>query len=188
MSAISYLLQVFLWLLLSVFLLRVLLPLSRADARNPFSQAVIRMTNPLVLPLRRVFPAIGRMDTGAVIALILVQLTATAVLMMLRYHALVDQSLFFHALLINALFDLITLVLEFYKWATIMYALLSWVAPDTYSPVASILTSLVNPIVRPWRRIIPPFGGLDFSALFTIVVIQALLYLLGDFQMQLAFA
>ena len=51
-------------LLVMVFLLRVLLPLARADSRNQLSQAVIRLTNPLVLPLRRVLPPIGKIDTA----------------------------------------------------------------------------------------------------------------------------
>lgn len=54
-------------LLVTVFLLRVLLPLARADSRNQLSQAVIRLTNPLVLPLRRVLPPIGKVDTASVV-------------------------------------------------------------------------------------------------------------------------
>ena len=67
-------------LVVTIFLLRVLLPLARADARNQLSQAVIRLTNPLVLPLRRVLPPIGKVDTASIVALMLVQLVATATL------------------------------------------------------------------------------------------------------------
>jgi len=180
MSAINYLLQIFLNLLLSVFLMRLLLPLVRADSRNPISLVIIRFTNPLVLPLRRVFPPTGRFDSAALVALLLVQLAVTSMLMLFDQHAITTR-----ALIIVSSFNLLVLVLQFYKWATIMYALLTWVAPDTYSPVSSILTSLVSPIVRPWRRIIPPLAGLDFSAAFTIIAIQATLYLLGDVYSQL---
>ncbi len=175
MSAIVYLLQTFLGLLLAIFLLRVLLPLARADARNPFSQAVIRLTNPLVLPLRRIFPAIGRLDTAALIALIVMQIAATALLTMITYPVVLGRIVF-----VTAAFDLAGLVLQFYKWATILYVLLSWVAPDTYSPVSAILNALVSPIVRPWRKLIPPFGGIDFSAAFAVIAIQALLLLLDE--------
>jgi YggT family protein len=175
MSAIVYLLQTFLGLLLSVFLLRVLLPLVQADARNPFSQAVIRLTNPLVLPLRRIVPAIGRLDTAALIALIFMQVAATALLIMIGSHIVSGPIIF-----VTAAFDLIELVLQFYKWATIMYVLLSWVAPDTYSPVSAILNSLVTPVVRPWRKLIPPFGGMDLSPALLVIAIQALLLLLDE--------
>jgi len=175
MSAIVYLLQTFLGLLLSVFLLRVLLPLARADARNPFSLAVIRLTNPLVLPLRRIFPPIGRLDTAALIALMVMQLAATALLLIVSSHILNGTIVF-----ITAAFDLIELVLQFYKWATILFVLLSWVAPDTYSPVSGILNSLVAPLVRPWRKLIPPFGGMDFSPALLVIAIQALILLLDE--------
>lgn len=177
MSAINYLLEIFLDVLLSIFLMRVLLPLVRADARNPISQVIIRFTNPLVLPLRRIFPPSGRFDTAAMIALIVVQLAVTSTLMLIKFHFVTLRPL-----VVFAGFDLLVLILQFYKWATIMYALLSWVAPDTYSPASSILTNLVTPIVRPWRRLVPPIGGLDFSAAFTIIALQATLYLLYDFK------
>src|SRR5688572_9678277 len=77
---VSTLLQV---LLVTVFLLRVLLPLVRANSRNQLSQAVIRLTNPLVLPLRRVLPPIGKIDTASLVALIIVQAAATATLWLL---------------------------------------------------------------------------------------------------------
>ena len=70
-------------LLVMVFLLRVLLPLVRADSRNQLSQAVIRLTNPLVLPLRRVLPPIGKVDTASIVALIIVQAAAVAMLWLL---------------------------------------------------------------------------------------------------------
>ena len=82
-------------LLVTVFLLRVLLPLARADSRNQLSQAVIRLTNPLVLPLRRIVPPIGKVDTASIVALILVQMAATATLWLLgAYPRLFSVSLF----------------------------------------------------------------------------------------------
>src|SRR5690606_19918260 len=71
-------------LLVTVFLLRVLLPLVRADSRNQLSQAVIRITNPLVLPLRRMVPPMGKVDTASIVALLLVQFATTAVLWLLN--------------------------------------------------------------------------------------------------------
>ena len=70
-------------LLVTVFLLRVLLPLVRADARNQLSQAVIRFTNPLVLPLRRLLPPVGKVDTASIVALFIVQVATTATLWLL---------------------------------------------------------------------------------------------------------
>jgi YggT family protein len=157
-------------LLVTVFLLRFLLPLVRADARNPLSQAVLRITNPLVLPLRRVIPAAGRIDTASLVALLLVQLVTTAIVFVLMGIGLARPGALFQ----SALLSLALTVLQFYKFAVLIYVILSWVAPGTYSPSASLLASLCEPLLRPVRRIIPPLAGLDLSAIFVLIGLQAL--------------
>src|SRR6187549_1663598 len=82
-------------LLVTVFLLRVLLPLVRADSRNQLSQAVIRLTNPLVLPLRRILPPIRKIDTASIVALLIVQIAATAILWLLGAYPFVYSGLYF---------------------------------------------------------------------------------------------
>jgi YggT family protein len=175
MTALIFIIRALFSLAVTAFLLRVLLPLCRADARNPLSQAVIRLTNPLVLPLRRVLPPIKRLDTGSLVALLIVQLLATALVWLLSGLGLRAPL----ALALSAAHDLASLCLQFYFVAILIYALLSWVAPGTYSPTASLLTSLCMPIIRPFQRLIPPLGGIDLSALFALIAIQALQLLLN---------
>lgn len=170
MQALIFIVQTLLQLLVVVFLLRLLLPLCRADARNPISQAVIRLSNPLVLPLRRVIPAIRKLDTASLVALLLVQLAATAIVFLLSGVGIRSPV----GLVLFALRELTLTVLQFYFFAILIYALLSWIAPAAYSPAASLLTSLCEPVIRPVRRIIPPIAGLDLSALFVLIAIQAL--------------
>ena len=157
-------------LLVMVFLLRVLLPLARADSRNQLSQAVIRLTNPLVLPLRRILPPIGKVDTASIVALIIVQAAAVATLWLLGGYYIPTPGAFVYVVFLTLLIT----VIRFYIFALILYAILSWIAPGTYSPAAALLDSLCEPILRPVRRVIPPLGGIDFSALFVIVGLQAL--------------
>ena len=68
---------------------------------------------------------------------------------------------------------LLTIIL-FYTFALLLYVLLSWVAPGTYSPASALVSSLCEPLLAPVRRVIPPLGGIDFSALFVIIALQAL--------------
>ena len=157
-------------LLVTVFLLRFLLPLVKADSRNPLSQAVLKITNPLVLPLRRVIPAAGRIDMASLVALLLVQLATTAVVFLLMGFGLSRPG----TLLQSALLSLALTVLQFYKFAIFIYVILSWVAPGTYSPSASLLANLCEPLLRPVRRLIPPLAGLDLSAIFVLIGLQAL--------------
>jgi len=176
MSALIFIVYSLFRLILLAFLLRVLLPLGRADARNPVSRFVIQFTNPIVLPLRKVFAPLQRLDIAALIALVVVQLTCTAVLWLLRGHPLSA----YQPLLIFASYDLLIQVLDFYFYAILIYALLSWVAQDAYSPVGNVLASLVMPVLAPFRRLIPPLGGLDLSAAFAAIAIKALEILLAD--------
>ena len=81
MRALLYVLDALFTLVLVAFLLRVILPLVDAGFRNPIGQAVLKVTDPLVLPLRRLFKPVGRFDVAAVVALVLVQLVATALLL-----------------------------------------------------------------------------------------------------------
>jgi|1185.fasta_scaffold339643_2 YggT family protein len=158
-------------LLVTVFLLRVLLPLARADTRNQLSQAVIRLTNPLVMPLRRVLPPVGKIDTASIVALLIVQAAATAILWLLTG---TPFSLGIDVFLRVMFITLLGTILLFYTYAMLLYVLLSWVAPGTYSPAAALLERLCDPLLRPVRRIIPPIAGIDLSALFVIIGLQAL--------------
>jgi YggT family protein len=172
MDAIIFIVRTLLQVLLvTVFLMRVLLPLVRADARNQMSQAIIRLTNPLVLPLRRILPPIGKIDTASFVALLLVQIATTATLWLLGAYPFVTTPQQFMTVV---LISLLGAVLQFYTFALLLYVLLGWVAPGTYSPASALLESLCEPLLRPVRRIIPPLAGIDFSALFVIIGLQAL--------------
>jgi YggT family protein len=171
MEAIIFIVRTVLQVLLvTVFLLRVLLPLVRADSRNQLTQAVIRLTNPLVLPLRKVIPPAGKFDLASLVALILVQ--AATILILWQLGALLIFSL--QDFLYWVFVSLISAVLQFYTFALVLYALLSWIAPGTYSPASALLESLCEPLLAPVRRVIPPLAGLDLSALIVIIALQAL--------------
>ena len=176
MNALIFIIRSLFGLVLVAFILRVLLPLCRADSRNPVSRFVIQITNPLVLPLRRILPPLGRLDVAALVALFAVQIAFTALIWMLKGLPLAA----YQPLLIYAAIDLLMIILEFYFYAILIYALLSWVAQDAYSPIGNILASLVTPVLAPFRRLIPPLGGLDLSAAFAAIAIKAIEIFLSD--------
>jgi YggT family protein len=157
------------------FLLRLLFQLVRTEPRNPLVQALARLTNPLILPLRRVVPPIGRIDTASVLAVLIVQLLATAVLMLLAGYGLPSAL----ALLLHSTVDLADTTLSLYVVALIGYVLLSWIAPDGYSPAGRLLADLVTPVLRPLRRALPTFGGLDLSPAVAILLLSVLQMILN---------
>jgi len=174
MSAIVYILDSLLTLALCVVLGRLLLQWARADFRNPLCQAVVRLTNPLILPLRRILPPIGKVDTASVIAVIIVATIKLGILSWVAGGLLTDPLSWIRYVAI----DIVSTALWIYFWAIFLYALLSMIAPGGYSPLQSVLASVCEPILRPFRRLIPAVAGLDLSPLWAGILIQALLRLL----------
>ncbi len=158
------------------FLLRVLLPLVRADFRNPLAQAILALTNWLVLPLRRILPPIGRVDTASIVALFAVQLGATLILTRL---ANPNVPLTLLPLVVASLRLLLLAILLLFTVLIFVYALLSFIAPGVRSPATTLLASLCEPALAPLRRILPIVGGIDFSPLVAIVGLQALRILIS---------
>ena len=174
MSALIYIIETLLSLALFTVLARLLLQLSRADFRNPLSQAIVRLTNPLILPLRRVLPPIGKVDTASVIAVVLVAAVEVSVIFALEGIGWAGPWLWLHAVAL----EIARTLLWTYFYAIVLYALLSLVAPGGYSPLQSILSALCEPVLRPFRRLIPSLAGVDLSPLWACILIQAVLILL----------
>ncbi|HEU4625984.1 MAG TPA: YggT family protein [Steroidobacteraceae bacterium] len=178
MNALLFIVQTLLSLTVFVFLLRLLLQWSRADFRNQIAQAVVRITNPVILPLRRVLPPIGKVDTASVVAVILIAAIEEVILYSLAAGSLTYFGYWPQTLLAGVVIRIVDITLTTYLYAIFIYALLSMVAPGGYSPMQSILASLCEPVLRPFRRIIPPIGGLDLSPLWAGIILVALLKLL----------
>ena len=174
MDALIFIVESVLSLAVFAFLLRFLLPLMRADFRNPLSQAILTLTNWLVLPLRRILPPMGRMDTASLVALVAVQLLATLLMFRLRAGALIP----FMPLVIAGLTSLAISTIRLLQVLIFVFALLSFIAPGTYSPVVGLLSSLCEPLLRPLRRVLPVIGGLDFTPLVALIGLQAQLNLI----------
>ena len=90
MSAVVYIVETLMSLALFVVLARLLLQLTRADFRNPIAQAIVQLTNPIIVPLRRVLPPIGKVDTASVVAVLLVAGVEVGALAALRGAGLPD--------------------------------------------------------------------------------------------------
>jgi YggT family protein len=167
-NALLFLLKTLADLYLLTLLLRFLMQWVRASYHNPLSQFVFRVTNPLVVPARRVLPSVAGLDTPTLAVLFVLELVVTLVLL-----RLVGISPSIPMLLLYTLLRLIALTLWFYIGALIVYVILSWLGNRGINPIAELLSDLVEPILRPARRLIPPIGGLDLSALLVILLLQA---------------
>ena len=148
-------------------LLRVLLQLVRADFYNPFCQVLVRVTNPLVVPLRRVIPPVGRIDMAGVVltfALKIVQLWLAGKLM--------GQTVPVPAMLVFAVASLLQTLVTIFTVTIVAQVILSWIDPAGQNPVGGLLRQLNAPLVNPVRRHVPAIGGLDLSPLIVILTLQ----------------
>ncbi len=173
MAALIYVLDTLLSLALWAVLLRLLLQWVRADFRNPLAQALVQLTNPLIVPLRRVLPAIGRIDTATCVIALLFALLEVAVLPLLSN---VHPPLAWWLLMAAA--QILRSLLWILFVAILIYAMLTFIAPGTYSPAQSLARALSEPILRPIRKVVPNPSGLDLSPLWAGILLQALLILL----------
>jgi len=174
MEAIRYIVDTLLWLLTLAFLLRFLFQLVRADFRDPMADALVRVTNWLILPLRRVLPPVRKIDTATVVSVLLIASIRTFIEMALNGESIGDWVVFLHITVV----DLLDLVLRVYLFALLLYWLTSFVSPGGYAPGLRLLGQLCEPVLKPVRRMIPPIGQIDFSVLWVSIGIGALLVLL----------
>jgi len=157
------------------FLLRIMLQVVRADFYNPISQFIVRVTNPLVVPMRRLIPGRRGFDLPTLVVLVVLELIVTLVLLALN-GAVPGVGV----LLWLVIFRLIDLVIGTYLICIFVYVILSWIAQASYSPFAMFLGQIVEPVLRPARRLIRPIGGLDVSPLIVMVLLMAASIALRD--------
>jgi YggT family protein len=173
-NAAIFIFRTLLELYIITFVLRLIMQWVRADFRNPLAQFIVRVTNPLVVPLRRLIPSARSLDTATLAVVLLMELLMTAVLINLACIGNPDIA----QLILLTLLRVVYLVLRIYLFVILIYVILSWITPGTYNPAANLLSSIAEPVLRPLRRVIPSIAGLDLSALFAIIGIQALTMLL----------
>jgi len=172
MEALIFLIRTLVGLYIAVLLLRLLFQLVRADFYNPVSQAIVKLTTPVIIPLRRVLPSIKRVDTATLVLAVIFQALLLVAILLLRGHGIPVV-----VLLLWTLLGILHRLLDIYTFALFLVVILSWVAPHSRSPIASLAHQLTEPLLKPVRNAVPTVGGLDFSVMIVLLII----YVLGRF-------
>lgn len=172
-EAIYFIVRTLTQLFLLLLLLRFWLPWLRADFRNPVAQGILRITSPLVIPIRRLLPSIGRLDTATILLTFVAQFLAVVLLL-----AILNRMADPFTIALVSVLELAILSLNLFFFVILIRIILSWISPDNYNPVTALLNTISEPILRPFRRLIPPVGGLDISPIFAIVLLQAVVIFL----------
>jgi YggT family protein len=150
------------------------IPLSSRSG-NPMGRFIFALTDWLVLPLRRVIPALGRWDMASLAGAFLIQLAQFLILW-----ALTGMAAGLLSVVVLAAFGLVRMAISGLTGLVIVYAVLSWV--QTRSMVSDLLERLVMPVLIPIRRIVPLVGGVDLSPLVLLLLLQVAAIVLGSIQ------
>jgi YggT family protein len=172
-TALNFLLSTVLNLLTLLFLLRFFLQLFKAPFNNPLSYMVVSLTDFAVKPTRRIVPSWGKIDLSTLILALVAQLLLQICLLWLRDLpiSLVGNAIW-TSLIGMSLLGVFRTVLDVFFYAILLQVILSWVNP--HSPISSVLNSLTKPILAPIQRLLPTAGGMDFSPVVALILIQML--------------
>jgi YggT family protein len=154
-------------LLTGLFFFRLLMQGLRVDFRNPLSQFVYKLTNPVLIPIQKALPVVRGWNLAALLVTFLLTLLETWLL-----YRLAGLGLPIPALLVISLALLIQFAATVVLWMIILRAILSFVSPDPYNPMVQMLYRLSDPLLKPFQKLIPPIGGLDLSPVFAVLVLQ----------------
>jgi len=173
-QAFAHLIETIFSLFAGLVVLRALLQWSRADYHNQVSGIIVRLTDPVLAPLRKLVPSIGRIDSASVIMVLLLQWAAIN----LRLWTAPTSISWYTSLHWAALKSLHLLLMT---WMILIIAsvIISWIGQQARHPIIPLIYQLTEPLLRPLRRIVPSLAGLDFSPLIAILLLQFLMILIG---------
>jgi YggT family protein len=172
-TALNFLLNTIFNLLTLLFLLRFFLQLFKAPFNNPLTYMVVSLTDFAVKPARRIIPSWGKVDLSTLVLALLTQLLLQFCLLWLRDLpvSLVGNTIWISLIGMSVL-GIFRTILDVFFYAILLQVILSWVNP--HSPISGVLDSLTKPILAPIQRLLPTAGGMDFSPVVALILIQML--------------
>ncbi|MEI6897657.1 MAG: YggT family protein [Psychromonas sp.] len=174
MNSVNFLVNTVFDLYIMVILLRVWLQVARADFYNPFSQFIIKATQPIVGPLRRVIPSLAGWDSATILFAFVI-----ACLKVVTLYLMINESFNITVIAVSGLVILLTAVFKIIFWVLILRAILSWVSQGR-NPIEAVMHQLSEPLLAPVRRFIPAIGGLDLSMIVVLLGLQFVEILVND--------
>lgn len=161
-----FLIQFAAGLLVFILILRFMLRAAHVDWRHPIVTFIAKVTNPLCMPINKLFSVRGRWDWSALLTAVVIEVIAAYLLGFLA-----GKAFSFLLIMVYSITEILNQLLDMMFWIIIIQAVLSWVVQG-YNPNVSIFYQLAEPILRPFQRVIPPISGLDLSPIVAILVIK----------------
>ena len=187
LNAIGFILGILFNLYAVIVAVRFVMQIVRADYYNPLAQAVVKLTDPLLIPLRRFIPSIKKYDTASLVLIFTVLFLKILLFKVLALggvpvigSAFIVSDLPLVKMVLLALLDVLHQFFNVFIYALIIQAILSWIPNSGGNPVQAMVAAIGAPVLRPMRNIIPPLGGIDLTVFFTIIGLFAIrIFLIG---------
>ena len=157
-------------LLLLVIVMRGILHASRVNFYNPFSQMIVRLTNPLLTPLHGILPAKGRIDWAVIVLAVLLQSLILAGIALVAGERWALPGI--ATLAAWGAIGVVALLVNLYFFILIAMIIVSWVAPGSRHPAIELIWQIAEPIMAPCRALLPNMGGIDFSPILVFMGIN----------------
>jgi YggT family protein len=180
-DALNYLITFVLQAACFLFVARFLLQACRVDFYNPISQGIVKITDPVLRPVRLVLPGFRNFDLAALAAAILSQLALLMAITTLQD----GYTGAFGAFVGAAILQVLMLCIRIFWWSILIGIIAGWIAPGNYHPALVLLHQITEPLLAPARRILPPMGGLDFSPILVFLILGLLERMLPQIVMSL---
>lgn len=152
-----------------VVLLRFLLQAMRADFYNPLSQFIVKASNPMLVPARKLIPGFGGYDIAAIAVLLVLELVAMTLSLLIMGWPLPIVNM-----LLWAVLGMVGLFLKLFFWGLLITVVVSWIAPNSNNPAVDLLKQIIEPAMQPIRKLMPDMGGMDISPIIAFLLINVL--------------
>ena len=166
---------------LTIVLLRFLLQLARADFYTPISQFVVKATNPLLRPLRKLIPGWGGIDGASLVLAIIIQ-AVTFVLILIALNGGLP-AINPITLVVWSVLNVLDLIVKIYFWSVIAIVVVSWIAPNSGHPAIQLIAQITEPVMRPVRNLMSSMGGLDLSPIVVFLILNVISVMIEHMKM-----
>lgn len=173
-EALYFLISTLFKLFLMLVILRFWLQTVRADFYNPVSQFVVKATNPALIPLRRIIPSIGKLDTASLVLAFALSCAYVALV-----YLLTSGDVPLVMTLLTGLGTVVFQTLDLMFYLMLLMALLSWFSQGR-SPVEYLMRQMTEPLLAPIRKVVPVMAGLDLSVMVFVIGVQFVKILLAS--------
>jgi YggT family protein len=157
------------------FLFRLL----KVDYYNPLVQGIIRAVDVPSQALRSFIKPIRNIDLSSFLVAIFIQAGAFYVAAMTGSIDYVPSKI-----LLWSTYSVMLLTLKMIWWILLGGIIISFVAGSNFHPAISLIRQMSDQMFKPFRVLLPPMGGLDFSPIFAFIALNFLQVLFVQFAIE----